>query len=491
MLNNTALTMLDKSVYLVTFLIWTFCISGDRFAIFTIKDRHMKHHRPLYLTVAIALLFGSLVACSATNHHQKRTIEVIDQSQTKPSQVPPRPAVIHHPPADLPAPSAPPIQAAPMPAPTPKQHYASFDDWKADFVQRAIAQGYPASGVHQLMHGAKLNQQVIALDGKQAEFAKMPWEYVESAASTNRIQQGKTQLNEYPSLLSRLENTYNVPKEIVVAIWGLESSYGAGTGTMNLVNALSSLAFDGRRRAFAETELLSMIQLIDHGDVNQHELKGSWAGGMGHTQFIPSTWLKQGVDGNNDGKKHPWTISDALASTANYLRNSGWVAGSEVFYEVRLPSQFDYALIGQKLPLDTWKNHGVLPIGGEYFGGQTPAQLWLPAGINGPALLTTPNFEAIKVYNNSSNYALGVAVLGKRISNKSGIISAWPRHERPLSRQQIKQLQHNLSSRGYDTGGTDGIAGANTRRAFARWQADNGKVPDGFISQNSASALLW
>lgn len=458
----------------------------------------MIHLRPLFVFGMFALAIGTLVACSSTPSHN-HPIEVIDgtkpQSSTPKTQPPPKPAPapVQQPQANTPKPQI--ILQSPTPTvapvPEPKQYYASFGEWKNDFINRAIAQGYSSNSVYQLMNGASLNSQVISLDGKQAEFAKMPWEYIESAASKNRVSQGKAQVNDYPSLLSRIESTYKVPKEIVVAIWGLESSYGTGTGNMNLVNALSSLAFDGRRRAFAEGELLAMMAMVERGDAGQYELKGSWAGGMGHTQFIPSTWLKQGVDGNNDGKKHPWTISDALSSTANYLHNSGWIYGVDAYYEVRLPSQFDYQLIGQKLPLDAWKNHGILPASGEYFAGQTPAQLWLPAGINGPALLTTPNFEVIKVYNNSSNYALGVALLGKRIGNKNGINASWPRHERPLSTSQIKQLQQNLTSRGYDTGGTDGIAGANTRRAFARWQADNGKVPDGFISQNSAGSLLW
>lgn len=443
--------------------------------------------RPLFLLSLSALSAGILVACSSAPTNQN--IEVINGTNpAKPVPRPPVPAVIHHPPASLPPPVQPTNTAN---IPTPKQHYGSFGDWKSDFTQRAIAQGYSPHSVYQLMNNASLNSQVISLDGKQAEFAKMPWEYVESSASKARISQGRAQISDYPSLLSRLESQYGVPKEVIVAIWGLESSYGAGTGNMNLVNALSSLAFDGRRRSFAEGELLAMIQMIERGDVTQSELKGSWAGGMGHTQFIPSTWLKQGVDGNNDGKKHPWTISDALASTANYLSNSGWVSGLDAYYEVRLPDGFNHQLIGQKLPLDTWKTHGLTAMGGEYLGGHALAELWLPAGIHGPAILTTPNFEVIKVYNNSSNYALGVALLGKHLAYKNGFVASWPRHERPLSSSQIKHLQQNLTRQGYNTGGTDGIAGANTRRAFARWQADNGQIPDGFISQNSASGLLW
>lgn len=455
----------------------------------------IKFSKPLFL-FAITLAVGALVACSSTPSNQSK-LEVIEANPSQPSvssstQVKQTPTPPQTKPVTQPKPQPTPTTAISTPTPIEsKKYYGSFGDWKADFVERAITQGHSSTSVYQLMNNAKLNNQVIALDGKQAEFAKMPWDYVESAASKGRISQGKVQLNEYPSLLSRIQNQYGVPKEIVVAIWGLESSYGAGTGNTNLVDALSSLAFDGRRRNFAEGELIAMMRMVERGDVTWSQLKGSWAGGMGHTQFIPSTWLQQGVDGNNDGQKNPWTISDALSSTANYLKNSGWVQGYDAYYEVRLPSQFDYNLIGQKLPLDAWKNHGILPINGEYFSGQTLAQLWLPAGIHGPALLTTPNFDVIKVYNNSSSYALGVSLLAKHLAGKNGIIASWPRHERPLSTTQIQRLQHNLIQRGYDVGSADGIAGAKTRFAFARWQADNGKIPDGFISQNSASDLLW
>ncbi|WP_066800392.1 lytic murein transglycosylase [Moraxella oblonga] len=451
-----------------------------------------------------ALVAGVLMSCGSAPRTNNQPTRVINANNPNPSVViihnqagmPVQPVsttinttTSYHTPIAMPSMTATPT--TPMQASTvPTHQYSSFNEWKNDFIRRAIASGYSSDSVNRLMNGVSLNSQVVALDKKQAEFSKMPWEYIEGAASTNRITQGRKQVSEYPSLLSRLEQQYGVPKQIVVAIWGLESSYGAGTGSMNLVDALSSLAYDGRRRAFAEGELLAMTQMIQRDDVARSELKGSWAGGMGHTQFIPSTWLQYGVDGNNDGRKNPWMVSDALSSTANYLANSGWVRGLEAYYEVRLPSNLNPQLIGQRLPLDTWRAYGVSPVGSEYMAGQALAELWLPAGINGPALLTTQNFEVIKVYNNSTNYALGVALLGKRINHQDGIVAGWPRQEKPLSTEQIKRLQQNLNQKGYNTGTPDGIAGANTRRAFARWQADNGRLPDGFITQNSARTLI-
>ncbi len=426
-------------------------------------------------------MIALLASCSSQQPVQRAPIKVV--RATQPPAQPSKPTTIQE--------SRPVVVAQPMQQPS-RAYYNSFGEWRSDFISRATAKGVNASVLNALMANASLNQRVIDLDRSQAEFTKMPWEYVESAASSTRISQGKSKLSENYSVLAAAENLYGTPKEITTAIWGMESSFGAATGSMDLVDALSSLAYDGRRREFAENQLLAMVGMIERGDVYQSQLIGSWAGGMGHTQFIPTTWFAEGVDGNSDGRKNPWNTADALSSTASYLSNAGWVRGLAPFYEVRLPSGFDYALLNAgKRSLDAWKSAGLSAVGGESFGGAHEAELWLPAGKNGPALLLTKNFDVIKVYNNSSSYALGVSLLAKRMAGGSGIVQSWPRHEQPLSRTQVQTLQRNLTAQGYDTGGVDGVAGANTRKAFARWQAANGQIPDGFISQNTASSLIW
>ncbi len=372
---------------------------------------------------------------------------------------------------------------------TPKPSYRSFSDWKSDFSMRAMSAGHNSSDVQRLLSSAYLNQQVISLDSGQPEFSKMPWEYADSAASDARIANGKRKYAEQRSYLSSLESQYGVNAEIVAAIWGMESSYGAATGNTYLPSALASLAYDGRRQEFAETQLLSLIQLLERGDISWSQLEGSWAGGMGQTQFIPDTWVKHGVDGDSNGHRNPWSTADALASTANYLNNSGWIRGLAPFYEVTLPSSFDYSTVGTKQPAARWAALGLDTIDDVNLDANTQMELWLPAGKDGPVLLLSPNFDMIKVYNNSSNYALGVSLLGNAIVGKSGLRKSWPRYERPLSTSQVTRLQQRLTSAGYDTKGTDGIIGTNTRKAFQRWQADNGQTPDGFISQNTASSL--
>ena len=367
--------------------------------------------------------------------------------------------------------------------------YNSFTDWKSDFSMRAIAAGQNPSDVQRLLGSTYLNQQVISLDSSQPEFSKMPWDYADSAVSSGRVSTGKNKYSEQRSYLSGLQSQYGVNSEIIAAIWGMESSFGAVTGNSYIPSSLASLAFDGRRRDFAETQLLSLMTLLQRGDVSWSQLDGSWAGGMGQTQFIPDTWLKFGVDGDSNGHRNPWTTADALASTANYLNKSGWVRGLAPFYEATLPSSFDYTTVGSKQTAARWAALGVDTADDVFLDANTQMELWLPAGKDGPVLLLSPNFDVIKVYNNSSNYALGVSLLGKAIAGQTGLRKSWPRYERPLSTSQVKRLQQRLTSSGYDTKGSDGIIGTNTRKAFQSWQAVNGQTPDGFITQNSAASL--
>ena len=375
------------------------------------------------------------------------------------------------------------------PTPVPQKKYSSFDEWKADFSTRAVAAGYNSSDVQRLLGSASLNKQVISLDSGQPEFSKMPWEYADSAVSSGRVSTGSSKFSQQRSYLSGLESQYGVNAEIIAAIWGMESSYGAVTGTSYLPSALASLAYDGRRQAFAESQLLSLITLLQRGDVSWSQLDGSWAGGMGQTQFIPTTWLNEGVDGDGNGHKNPWSTADALASTASYLSNAGWVRGLAPFYEVTLPASFDYSKSSTKQSFAQWRSMGVSSIDGSYLDSGSVFELWLPAGKDGPALLLSKNFDVIKVYNNSNNYALGVSLLGKALAGQSGLQQSWPRFERPLSTSQVRNLQLFLTSKGYDTQGADGVVGTNTRKAFQRWQADNGQTPDGFITQRSAGSL--
>lgn len=368
--------------------------------------------------------------------------------------------------------------------PAPKQHssvqYQSFEEWKRAFAGKTQNQS--------LLKEAYLNQQVIGLDSNQAEFAQLPWQYLDGRVTLEKVNQARQKRRQMLDVLDAAEMRYGVPASIVTAIWGIESSFGANMGSTNLVSALASLAYEGRRRDFAETQLLAMSTMLERGDVRSHQLVGSWAGGMGHTQFIPATWLKHGVDGDNDGILSPFSAADALSSTASYLASAGWVRGLPVYIEVSLPQNFDYRYLGSKQSLEAWRAMGLM--GDGLVGGNEMAQLFLPAGIQGPKLLTTQNFEAIKVYNNSTNYALSVALLANKMNGGQGIVAPFPRHEKPLSKYQVQRLQELLNAQGHNAGMADGVIGSNTRQAFARWQMANRQIPDGFITVSSTAQLL-
>lgn len=420
------------------------------------------------LPVGVATL---MAACSST--------PVQTTPQKLPGTLPTSPIVITIPPKVTPVP----------PTTVPTNPYTSFNQWKSDFVERAVQKGFPRADVERLMSSASYSDQVVSLDKGQPEFAKMPWEYIDGAVSSGRVSGGQRNFASQSVLLDQIENQYGVPASIVTAIWGMESSYGQGTGNSSLVNSLATLAYDGRRQGFAEEQLLALLSLLERGDIDWSQLRGSWAGGMGHTQFIPKTWLDEAVDGNGDGHRNPWNAADALASTASYLKNAGWQRGMGAFYEVRLPSGFDYRNVSSKKTIADWQNLGVQLV--------TPnaplsavAELWLPAGKEGPAILLTKNFGAIKVYNNSSNYAMGVSLLAKAIIGQPGLQQSWPRYEQPLATYEVRQLQQRLTAMGYDTKGSDGVVGTNTKLAFQRWQADHNQTPDGFISKRSAGMLI-
>lgn len=443
-------------------------------------------HR-FWLLGAVGLGLGAGLASCVSAPTKKPAPSATSQPAPVASRpAPTRPTPVSQAPIQT-APSAPTVPILPPQNRPDTQQYTHFGDWKSSFEARTAN----VAGMRALLGPARLNESVIRLDNNQAEFTKMVWEYLDGALTQSRVNQARQKRQEMINTLTSAENTYGVPASVVTAIWGLESSFGANMGKTDLVDALSSLAYSGRRRAFAENELVSMAHMIARGDIGRSDLKGSWAGGMGHTQFIPSTWMQYGVDADGDGRKNPFTKVDSLTSTAHYLASAGWVRGLPAYIEVNLPAQFEYRHLGASYRLDDWRALGLVATDGTAIHGAHMAQLFLPAGIHGPKLLTTPNFEVIKVYNNSSNYALAVSTLANRMNGKAGITQSFPRHEQGLSKYQIQRLQQNLSAQGYNTGGIDGIAGANTRKAFASWQAANGQIPDGFITQNSAQRLIY
>ncbi|MEM1313497.1 MAG: lytic murein transglycosylase [Pseudomonadota bacterium] len=382
-------------------------------------------------------------------------------------------------------------QTRPGAAATPAPVDQTFAGWRADFRARALAQNISPEVFDAAFAGVTPSDRVLELDAFQPEFTRPIWEYLDSAVSDTRIANGRREASEKAALLDRIEAAYGVDKEAVVAIWGLESAYGANYGSIPVIRSLATLAWDGRRRDFAEAQLVSALRILEAGDVTAGRMVGSWAGAMGHTQFIPTSFEEYAVDFTGDGRRDLWAedAADALASTANYLSRFGWSLGLPPAVEVRLPAGFDYALVDGRTTRSgaEWSALGVAAVSGILPTGETA--LIAPAGARGPAFAVTSNFRVIRRYNNSTSYALGVTHLADRIGGGGPIAQAWPRGDRPLSRAEKQEMQRRLTALGYDTQGVDGIIGPNSRGAIRAFQRAQGLTPDGYDSADLLAAI--
>jgi len=372
-----------------------------------------------------------------------------------------------------------------------------FQSWLEGFRAEAAAAGISAEVIDAAFEGVTINERVYELNDNQPEFSRAIWDYLDSAISQSRVANGRASFAENRILLSLIEQAYGVDAEIIVAIWGLESSYGAILGNYDAIQALATLAFEGRRTGYGRAQLIGALKIIQNGFADRDELKGSWAGAMGHTQFIPTTYLAYAVDHDADGKRDIWNnLGDVFASTANYLSVSGYRRDEAWGAEVRLPAGFDHGLADSSIrkPLVEWSAMGLAePDGASLLGQFDPnmrSRLILPAGARGPAFLVFDNFSAILTYNRSTAYALAVGLLSEEVAGRSSAVaSAWPRQDRPLAFEERKALQQALLDRGYNPGPVDGVIGAGTRRALRAWQKDAGLPADGYASGAVLDAL--
>ncbi|WP_249975745.1 lytic murein transglycosylase [Vreelandella olivaria] len=360
--------------------------------------------------------------------------------------------------------------------------YASFNQWLSEFRRYAAGQGISEATLASALDGVRYRERVIELDRYQPEFVRPIWEYLDTAVSDTRVNNGREKLEMHRATAQQMQQRYGVPAEIIVAIWGIESNYGSNFGDFSTLESLATLAYDGRRRDFARGELLAALRIIDQGDIAAEQMKGSWAGAMGHTQFIPSSFEAYAVDGDNDGRRDIWgSIPDVMASTANYLARAGWQAGQPWGVEVELPASFDYAQTDRRSSA-VWASQGVRAVRGELPSFDSAAVI-VPAGVKGPAFIVGPNFRAILRYNNATSYALAVATLADALAGREGITQSWPRDQAPLTRDDVRALQQRLNSAGYPVGAADGIMGPNTREGVRAFQRDQGLTPDGFATQ--------
>ncbi len=386
--------------------------------------------------------------------------------------------------------SAPPLSRS---IAAPAASYASFADWQGDFRRRALAAGVRAEVFDQALAGASVNPEVVRLDGHQAEFTRPIWEYIDGAASADRVSTGRAQRASRADTLAAIEARFGVDRDVVLAIWGMESNYGRFMGTMSVTRSLATLAYEGRRRDWAEEQLLAALMILQAGDTTPGNLVGSWAGAMGHTQFMPTSFHTYAVDFTGDGRRDIWGSdpTDALASTANYLARNGWQRERPWGLEVRLPAGFDYSAAHQanRRPVADWRARGVTLAGGGAVPDHGSAAIIAPGGANGPAFVIFENFFVIKTYNNATSYAMGVGHLADRIGGGGPFVQSWPRGERELSRSEKIEMQQRLYERGFDPGSTDGVIGPATQGAIRAFQTSQGITPDGFASAGLLARL--
>lgn len=375
----------------------------------------------------------------------------------------------------------------------------------------------------------------------QPEFVTPIWDYMAALVDDERIADGRAMLERWRKVLAKVEDQYGVDPATVVAVWGVESNFGRNFGKRPLLTSLSTLSCYGRRQSYFEGEFFSTLKIIQDGDIAPDRLNGSWAGAFGHTQFMPSTFMRLAVDFDGDGRRDLIdSVPDALASTANFLSRAGWRTGESWGFEVKLPPGFDATSAGRrnKQPISAWAAQGVKRIdgisligaatngraprqsapggiteGGAAAGsvaegegavvpngaaadadtpppdGSTPAALLLPAGPQGPAFLVLRNFNALYSYNAAESYALAIAHLADRLRGGGPFVAAWPTDDPGLSRAERRELQALLIAQGYDIGEPDGMIGARTRHALKTVQAMMGLQPDGHAGQKTLAAL--
>lgn len=369
----------------------------------------------------------------------------------------------------------------------------SFADCIARLQTTAREQGISDAVVQDVLGNAKQLERVISSDRNQAEFTQTFADYYGRRVTPARVEKGRALLAKHRQLLERVQRDTGVPAHYLVAFWGLETNFGSYFGKIPVPDSLATLACDTRRSTRFTAELMDALRIVDAGHVEPQRMVGSWAGAMGHVQFMPSVYLRYAQDGDGDGRRDLWdSIPDAMASAGNFLADLGWEPGLRWGREVRLPEDFDYALVGrnQPRPLSDWVDAGIT----DAFGRQLPrldllASLVVPSGHDGPAFLTYDNFDVIMRWNRSEFYALSVGRLADEIAGAGPLSRPPPDNGVRITRDEVRELQQDLASLGYDAGKPDGIFGPATRSALSRFQSSRGLVADGHLDGEALEAV--
>ena len=376
----------------------------------------------------------------------------------------------------------------------PQNH---FQTCLANLRSQAIDKGVSGSSYDRYTQNLSPDYSVIERLNYQPEFSTPIWDYLSGLVDDERVQAGQQKLAQHRDVLNRVAAAYGVPAETVVAVWGVESNFGAISGSYPLLQALGTLSCEGRRQSYFRGEFFTTMRLLQRGDVTESQLKGSWAGAFGHTQFMPSTYDELAVDFDGDGRRDlVSSIPDALASTANFLKRRGWQTGHPWGFEVNVPAGMSLSGEGRrnKKSLSSWVNRGLTRADGSALiqgnlSGSSQAGLMAPAGANGPVFLVFRNFDAIYSYNAAESYALAIAHLSDRLMGQSAFRTAWPTDDAGTSRAERREIQRFLLSRGYDIGEVDGLIGDKTRQAIRQEQIRLGLAATGRAGQQILTAF--
>jgi len=376
------------------------------------------------------------------------------------------------------------------------QAATDFQQWLTGFSGTAREQGISADTWREAFVGINApDEKVLEKARYQPEFTTEIWDYIDVRVNSQAVQQGLKMAQLHVDTLAAIEKRFGVDRNIVLAIWSMESAYGAimeRTDRLHYVPlALATLAYgDPKRAKFARSQLVAALKILQAGDIDRSHLMGSWAGAMGHTQFIPTSYLLYGVDFDGNGRRDIWqSIPDALATAANLLSENGWQSGKTWGYEVVLPSG-GAGFEGETKTLAEWLQLGFhRPGGGPFPRPEDRAECKLLAGPNGPAYLMLRNFFVIKRYNNANSYALAVGLLADRLSGFTGPVHPWPRPEGALSFEEKFELQRLLRQHGYYDGEIDGSIGDKSRTAIMSFQRRAGLSVDGLPTQTVLQSL--
>jgi membrane-bound lytic murein transglycosylase B len=413
--------------------------------------------------------------------------------------------------AQAPAPGAPPAVA---PAPTPPKEWtgesgssghpemqasairaaaARFESCVADLWPLAAKRNISRASFDKYTQGLTPDLRIMDLVDAQPEFTKAFWDYLDILVSDARIAGGREILAKNKAIFDKVEKQYGVDRNIITAIWGVESNYGTLGGDRPVLRSTATLSCIGRRQAYFRDEFLSALEILHRGDLKPEQLIGSWAGAFGPTQFMPTSFKRYAVDFDGDGRRDVVSsAADLIASTANNLKKDGWVPSETWGYEVVVPKGFNYLLAdrSKQLTLAEWEAHGIKRAGNKPFPhSHEKAYLLVPAGNQGPGFLMLHNFRVIMKYNPAEAYAMAIGHLADRLRGGDPFVQPWPRHEAVLSREERRELQQLLNRKGFDTGEPNGRLGAKARAAVRDYQASVGLVPDGFASATILARL--